>query len=67
MYQESGLPWISSKIQSECWEVFMAQNLLRYYKNITIELLEDMCKFFDENNYIGDGKIEQKQEGPKAV
>lgn len=45
----------------------MAQNILRVYKSITIELLEDICKFFDGKNYIGDGKIETWTEGPVAV
>lgn len=46
----------------------MAQNLLRQYKNICMELLEDICKFFDDDgNYIGDGKVEKRSEGHKAV
>ncbi len=46
----------------------MAQNLLRFYKPITIELLEDLLKFFeDELHYTGDGKRELKKEGTFAI
>jgi len=45
----------------------MAQNLLWFYKHLTIELLEDLLKFMDGDYYIGDNKRELKKEGKTAI
>ena len=45
----------------------MAQNILRYYKAVTIELLEDLLKFMEGEYFIGDGKKELRKEGKPAI
>ena len=45
----------------------MAQNLLRYYRRMTIELLEDYKSFFQGTVYMGKETKLSTQEGILAV
>ena len=63
MYKDSNLPHISKALMQECRLVFMVQNILRVYRRLLIELIEDVKQFYIGSCYTGRGIQEQKKEG----
>ncbi len=67
MYKASRLPDVPDSVPREAARAFKAQNICRYYKRLTIELLEDYKKFFNQKYYTGRGTRQLRQEGVMAV